>query len=88
MAAFKERKKTMEAVFVISWLMKHLGFSKVDLDRVIDGLRAGLLDGMQVKPNGCMGLDPMSDPGLELGTGVEMDPGLDLDPIVDSDLGC
>jgi hypothetical protein len=87
MTASEERKKTMEGVFVISWLMKHLGFSKVDLDWVIDGLRPGLLDGMQVKPNGCMGLDLMSDPGLELGTGVEMDPGLDLDSIVDSDSG-
>ncbi|KAE8076058.1 hypothetical protein FH972_014731 [Carpinus fangiana] len=46
-ASEDKRKKMMEGVFVISWLIKHLGFSKVDLDQVIDGLHVGLLDGIQ-----------------------------------------
>jgi hypothetical protein len=31
-AASEEKRKKMEGVFVIRWLMKHLEFSKVDLD--------------------------------------------------------
>lgn len=60
------RKKMKEGLFVICWLMKILGFSQMDLVRVIDGLGAGPLVGMQVKPNGVMGLDPVLDLGLVL----------------------
>jgi hypothetical protein len=64
-ASVDKRKKTMEGIWVIRWLMKFLGFSGTELDRVVDGLRAGPMDGTQVKPKEFVGVDPISDPGME-----------------------
>ncbi|KAE8023676.1 hypothetical protein FH972_009348 [Carpinus fangiana] len=80
-------KKMMEGFFVICWLMKLLGFSQTDLVRVFDGLGAGPLGGMQVKPNSVMGLDLVSDPGLELDPCVDIVLGLDMIPGSDMALG-
>jgi hypothetical protein len=61
-AADEERGKMMkEGIMVIRWLWKLLGLAKVDLDRVLDGL--------QEKPNGCMGLVKLLDSGREFGLG-------------------
>jgi hypothetical protein len=49
-AAEEKGKLSKEGIFVISWLWKHLGLSERVLDRVVDGLGAGLLDGLQEKP--------------------------------------
>jgi hypothetical protein len=49
-AAEEKGKLSKEGIFVISWLWKHLGLSGRVLDRVVNGLGAGLLDGLQEKP--------------------------------------
>jgi hypothetical protein len=50
-AAVEEKVKlSKEGRFVISWLWKHLGLSGGVLGRFINGLDAGLLDGLQEKP--------------------------------------
>jgi hypothetical protein len=43
-------KLSKEGRFVISWLWKHLGLSGGVLGRIINGLDAGHLDGLQEKP--------------------------------------
>jgi hypothetical protein len=66
MAAAEEKGKlSKEGIFVITWLWKHLGLSGRVLDWVVDGLGAGLLDGLLEKPNGFVGLDNLSDPGVD-----------------------
>jgi hypothetical protein len=49
-AAEEKGKLSKEGFFVISWLWKHLGLSERVLDRVVNGLGAGLLDGLQERP--------------------------------------
>jgi hypothetical protein len=49
-AAEEKGKLSKEGIFVISWLWKHLGLSGHFLDRVVNGLGVGLLDGLQEKP--------------------------------------
>jgi hypothetical protein len=49
-AAEEKGKLSKEGIFVISWLWKHLGLPGHILDRVVNGLGAGLLDGLQEKP--------------------------------------
>jgi hypothetical protein len=49
-AAEEKVKLSKEGRFVISWLWKHLGLSGGVLGRIINGLDAGHLDGLQEKP--------------------------------------
>lgn len=74
-------KKMMEGILVIRWLMKLLGYSKRDLDRVMDGL--------PLKPNGCEGWDLSLGPSLESGLGVVwgLEFGLDFGPDLGSVFG-
>jgi hypothetical protein len=73
-------KKMMEGILVIRWLMKLLGYSKGDLDWVLDGL--------PLKPNGSVGWDLSLGPGLESVSGpCESEFGLDSGPDLGSVVG-
>ena len=82
----------MKGFLVNWWSKKYLGFSLVELVRILDGL--------QVKPTGlgASGAFATSDPALDLGPGLTLDkglvqysgslgPSLDLDPGLGLDLG-
>jgi hypothetical protein len=75
MAAAKEKVKlSKEGRFVISWLWKHLGLSGGVMGRIINGLDAGLLDGLQEKPivGSCSG--QVSRPIPKSGSGPDPEP--------------
>jgi hypothetical protein len=72
-------RKMMEGILVIRWLMKLLGYSKGDLDWVLDGLP---------KPNGSVDWDLSLGPGLESVAGpCESELGLDSGPDLGSVAG-
>jgi hypothetical protein len=73
-AAEEKVKLSKEGRFVISWLWKHLGLSGGVLGRIINGLDAGLLDGLQEKPidGSCSG--QVSKPIPRSGSGLDPEP--------------
>jgi hypothetical protein len=77
-AAEEKVKLSKEGRFVISWLWKHLGLSGGVLGRIINGLDAGLLDGLQEKPidGSCSG--QVSRPIPRSGSGPDPEPSEDL----------
>jgi hypothetical protein len=77
-AAEEKVKLSKEGRFVISWLWKHLGLSGGVLGRIINGLDAGLLDGLQEKPidGSCSG--QVSRPIPRSGYGPDPEPSEDL----------
>jgi hypothetical protein len=79
------RGKKMKGFLVNWWSKKYLGFSLVELGRILDGL--------EVKPNGlgASGAFATSDPALDLGLGLTLDQGLvrsgSLGPSINLDPG-
>jgi hypothetical protein len=77
--------KKMKGFLVNWWSKKYLGFSLVELGRILDGLQVKLTN------FGASGAFATSDPALNLGPGLPLDQGLvrsgSLGPNLDLDLG-
>jgi hypothetical protein len=83
------RREKMKGFFVNWWVKKFLGFSHVEWVPILDWLRAGLLEGMQVKPtgNGAMGVDLDMEPGLGMDLISSIDPVSGMDLVLGMDPG-